>query len=146
MATSQFDLDSCIMCITSRSSKLFASKFNDALAPMGINRSSWMALYYIDQQQQIRQRDLAELVGVTGPSMVKIVNQLSSSDLITVTVSAKDHRARLLTLTPAGSQLLTQSIPLAEDFRKQVTAGIPQADLNTLNRVMEQMMANANDL
>ncbi|MCT4488205.1 MarR family winged helix-turn-helix transcriptional regulator [Levilactobacillus parabrevis] len=146
MATSQFDLDSCIMCITSRSSKLFASKFNDALAPMGINRSAWMALYYIDQHQQIRQRDLAELVGITGPSMVKVVNQLNTADLITVAVSAQDHRARLLALTPAGTALLTKSIPLAEAFRAQVTAGIPQADLDTLDRVMEQMMANANDL
>ncbi len=146
MATSQFDLDSCIMCITSRSSKLFASKFNDALAPMGINRSAWMALYYIDQQAKIRQRDLADLIGITGPSMVKIVNQLSADDLITVAVSAKDRRARLLTLTPAGEDLLARSIPLAEAFRQQVTAGIPQADLDTLDRVMDQMMANANTL
>ena len=146
MATSQFDLDSCIMCITSRSSKLFANKFNDALTPMGINRSAWMALYYIDQQAQIRQRDLAELIGITGPSMVKIVNQLRADALITVAVSTKDHRARLLTLTTAGEGLLKQSIPLAEAFREQVTAGIPQADLDTLDRVMEQMMANANDL
>ena len=146
MTTSQFDLDSCIMCITSRSSKLFASKFNDAMAPMGLNRSAWMALYYIDQRHQINQRDLAELVGITGPSMVKIVNQLSSAALISIAVNTNDHRARLLTLTASGQDLLNESIPLAEAFRERVTANIPQADLDTLDRVMTQMMANANEL
>ncbi|WP_203640629.1 MarR family winged helix-turn-helix transcriptional regulator [Levilactobacillus andaensis] len=146
MATSQFDLDSCIMCITSRSSKLFSNKFNDVMAPMGLNRSAWMALYYIDQQGELNQRDLANLIGITGPSMVKIVNQLHLANLITVAVSAHDRRERRLTLTAAGSDRLAQTIPLAEAFREQVTADIPQADLNTLARVMEHMMQNASDL
>ncbi|WP_158727539.1 MarR family winged helix-turn-helix transcriptional regulator [Levilactobacillus enshiensis] len=113
---------------------------------MGLNRSAWMALYYIDQQGQLNQRDLANLIGITGPSMVKIVNQLHLAKLITIAVSAHDRRERLLTLTAAGSDLLAQTIPLAESFREQVTAGIPQADLNTLAQVMEHMMQNASDL
>lgn len=146
MATQEFDLASCMMFITTRSSKLFASKFNHVMRPAGLNKSAWMALYYIHENQELNQRALAELIGITGPSMVKIVTQIQTNDLVTVTPSATDKRERMLTLTATGQQLLDKTIPLAENFQEKVTAGISQEDLNTVAWAMDKMVENAREL
>ncbi|GEO74698.1 hypothetical protein FD30_GL000838 [Levilactobacillus namurensis DSM 19117] len=146
MATPQFDLASCMMFITTRSSKLFSTKFNQALTPTGLAKSAWMALYYIQQQPRINQHDLAEMVGITGPSMVKIVGQLSQDALITITPSQRDKRERLLELTDTGRRRLTSSLPIADAFQDTVTQNIPQKDLDTVARVMAQMVKNAQNM
>lgn len=143
MASSQFNLDSCMMFITTRSSKLFSSKFNQAMLPEGLAKSAWMALYYIHQNDQINQHDLAELIGITGPSLVKIVSQLAAERLIQITPSKLDKRERILTLTSTGQQRLTASLPVADAFQQQMTAGISQKDLDTVAMVMAKMVANA---
>lgn len=146
MATTQFDLDSCLLCMTARSSKLFAKKFNLALQPFGLTKSTWTAIYYIDKHEQINQKTLAELLGIKGPSLVKIIAQLQLAQLIKVTPSPVDKRERLLTLTPAGLTRLTDGLPLAEKFQQQVTHGITQADLDIAATVMTQMLENAEQL
>ena len=141
MAAKRFDLNSCMMFITTRSSKLFATKFNQALKTENIARSEWMSLFYIDQQRQ-----LSDLVGIPGPSMVKVINKLVTRELIISEQSRTDKRERLISLTADGERLLKETLPIASQFQDAVTDGISQRDLDKVADVMDKMVENASKL
>ncbi|GAW99899.1 MarR family winged helix-turn-helix transcriptional regulator [Secundilactobacillus mixtipabuli] len=146
MAAKRFDLNSCMMFITTRSSKLFATKFNQALKTENIARSEWMSLFYIDQHQPLTQRQLSDLVGITGPSMVKVINKLVTRELIISEQSRTDKRERLISLTADGERLLKETLPIASQFQDAVTDGISQRDLDKVADVMDKMVENASKL
>lgn len=146
MTTTQFDLDSCMMLITTRSSKLFSTKFNQVLKEKQISRSEWMTLYYINREAPVIQHTLTELVGITGPSMVTIISKLNARGVLTIEPSPTDKRERLISLSPAGQDLLTNTLPIADQFQTTVTAGISQSDLDTVARVMAKMVENAKQI
>ncbi|HJA27579.1 MAG TPA: MarR family transcriptional regulator [Candidatus Limosilactobacillus intestinigallinarum] len=138
-----FNLDSCIMCITNRSSKLFGDTLDRELRKIGLNRNIWLSLYFIDQNGQITQNELANLVDIKGPSMVKIIRRLDDDRLVQTRQDDNDHRQKIIQLTKDGEDKLMKSLPTVTHFQGLMTKGIPQADLNTVARVMDQMVKNA---
>lgn len=138
-----FNLDSCIMCITNRSSKLLGDTLDRELRKIGLNRNIWLSLYFIDQHGQITQNELAKLVDIKGPSMVKIIRRLDEEELVQTHQDGNDHRQKIIQLTKAGEEKLMKSLPTVTHFQGLMTKGIPQNDLNTVARVMDQMVNNA---
>ncbi|HSU96967.1 MAG TPA: MarR family transcriptional regulator, partial [Gemmatimonadaceae bacterium] len=86
-------------------------------------------------------RALAELMDIEGPSVVRLLDQLSASGLVVRRPDPDDQRGRTLHLTPAGVELAERIKPVVERLRRQLLANASDADLETCLRVFADFLA-----
>lgn len=142
--TKEFSLETCIMCITSQSSRLCSEILDQKLRRQNISQNVFLSLYYIEHAEKcINQKQLAARLGITGASMTKIIQKMTEQDLVEIIVCQQDRRQKNLGLTTSGKKLLKKIIPTVKQFQEQMTAGISQADLDAAARVMDQLCQNA---
>ena len=85
----------------------------------------------------VRQVTLAAYVGIEGPSLVRLLDQLAASDLIERRDDPTDRRAKTIWLTPAGEQLAARIEDLLSGVRGQVLAEVSRDDLEVTLRVLK---------
>ena len=79
------------------------------LATVGLSDATWVPLVHLQAcGGGIIQKDLATLVGIDSSSLVRLLDILSRQGLIERRVDAADGRARLVHLTTAGEQRVTE--------------------------------------
>ena len=83
----------------------------------------------------LRQTALAEALGIEGPSLVRLLDQLCAAGLLQRREDPGDKRARTLHLTQRGTELAAILIPRLDDMRERIFAGIDDADICTALRV-----------
>ncbi|MBW6642257.1 MarR family transcriptional regulator, partial [Salmonella enterica subsp. enterica serovar Weltevreden] len=81
---------------------------------------------------------LAEQLGVEGPTVVPLVDQIERAGLAERRADASDKRAKTIHLTPAGRALAAQAEVRSAEVRSALFAGIPADDLATAIRVLER--------
>jgi MarR family transcriptional regulator, transcriptional regulator for hemolysin len=109
---------------------------HDVVAAHGISDACAFPLITIARMGDgIRQITLADAVGLEGPSLVRLLDQLCASGLVERREDSVDRRAKTLSLTPQGKQA-TETIERALVLlREQVLGGISQEDLEATLRV-----------
>ncbi|TSJ62952.1 MarR family transcriptional regulator [Starkeya sp. 3C] len=85
----------------------------------------------------VRQVTLAAYVGIEGPSLVRLLDQLAASDLIERRDDPTDRRAKTIWLTPAGERLAARIEDLLSGVRGQVLAEVSRDDLEVTLRVLK---------
>ena len=85
----------------------------------------------------VRQVTLAAYVGIEGPSLVRLLDQLAASDLIERRDDPTDRRAKTIWLTAAGEQLAAHIEEVLVEVRGQVLAPIDPSDLEAALRVLK---------
>jgi len=112
--------------------------YDDELTSFGVSRSLATALVCIGKTGGIRQRDLAERLDIEGPTVVRLIDQLESSDLVARRTDPDDQRARTLHLTDGGSELLVRITPVIQELRTRLFADVPTEDLEACVRTFER--------
>ncbi len=82
----------------------------------------------------IRQVELAQLIGVEGPSLVRILDKLAAAGLVRRECDANDSRANLLWLTDQGQTLLKQLEAQLTELRKQTFGALSAQEMDTILR------------
>lgn len=131
------------MFTTNTSSRLFKAVLNDRLKDVDITYNTWLSLYFINSHDMISQNKLAKLVGITGPSMVKIVQKLDDEGLIYQQQDSKDHRKKLISLTEDGIKKYNEILSIVIEYQKTMTKGLSQKELDTMADVFDKMIKNA---
>lgn len=73
----------------------------------GLTDATWRTLLHLHiLGDGIRQKDLAASLGIEGPSLVRLIDNLITKGLIERSEDATDRRAKLLRLTPEGLTLV----------------------------------------
>lgn len=88
------------------------------------------ALDAIDQQPGIDQASLAATISFDRATIGGVVDRLERKGLVQRVVSAQDRRARVLTLTPEGAQLLGDCRPVVKGLQADILAPLSAAERN----------------
>lgn len=115
--------------------------YDQELTAFGLSRALAAPLMRIWQHDGLRQNALAELLDVEGPSLVRLIDQLSASGMVVRRPDVSDQRARTLHVTAAGAALAQRIGPLVERLRTRLLAGVSDADLETSLRVFDSFLA-----
>lgn len=108
------------------------------LETLGISEASAAPLLWTGRLGGgVRQVTLAAYVGIEGPSLVRLLDQLAASDLIIRKDDPTDRRAKTIWLTAAGERLSAQIEDLLVGVRGQVLAEVGEADLAAALRVLK---------
>ena len=128
-----------------RNSLRFA--MDDAFKPLGITDATWRTLFYLEQiGSGVSQRQLAEVMGIEGPSLVRLLDNLEAKGLIQRQPSEVDRRSKCVVLTAAARDLLVELHKVAARVRNTILADIDEVEIEGCVRVLERMMAAANRL
>ncbi|MCJ2068605.1 MarR family transcriptional regulator [Methylobacterium sp. J-030] len=82
-----------------------------------------------------RQNTLADALGIEGPSLVRLLDQLEKSGLVARREDPTDRRAKVLVLTPAGQAVVARIEADLERLREAVFSKVSAADLEAGLRV-----------
>lgn len=118
-----------------------------ALEPTGLSQSTWRTLFHLAHLGDgILQKDLAIAIGIEGPSLVRLLDNLESDGLIERRAAANDRRGKTLHLTALGRARHAEVMAIADEVRAHLLEGNSEADIRTCLAVFDRLRANAETL
>ena len=108
----------------------------------GLSPSRVALLHALCQSGEITQTELQHHVGVEGPVITRIVKQLEADGCVTRRVDPHDNRYTLVTLAPAGQQLIDQARQIKAAFEADLLTGLSAEEKAELLRLLEHIHGN----
>ena len=120
---------------------------DERLKDLGVTQARWSTLVALHRGGEgVTQRELAELMSIENPTLVRLLDNLEEQSLIERRPCEKDRRARRLHLTDKGEEFMAQLDRRAEGLRDQLLDGISDDELDTCLRVFDRVLANAEEV
>ncbi|ACM26307.1 MarR family transcriptional regulator [Agrobacterium rhizogenes] len=108
------------------------------LSSHGISEASAAPLLWIGRLGGgVRQVVLANYVGIEGPSLVRLLDQLEGLGLVVRKDDPTDRRAKGLWLTTEGEALATRMEETLDELRGRILANVDKADIEAAIRVLQ---------
>ncbi|HEV2675006.1 MAG TPA: MarR family transcriptional regulator [Aliidongia sp.] len=113
---------------------------DDELAGYGLTDATWRPLFHLGRLGDgIRQTELADAMGIQGPSLVRLLDNLERDGLIARSEDQGDRRAKVLTMTEAGRQTFAKVLAVTERVADRLFQDAETADLAALQRLFGQL-------
>lgn len=113
------------------------------LKDLGVSQAAWMTIAMVAKAAAPpSQKQLADLLGVEGPTIVAMVDRLVASELVLRVASPSDRRVKLIELTAAGQAMYAQVKERADVFRADLLAGVDADALLAATTLLEQLQAS----
>ena len=121
-----------------------AKRWRDAmdrhLRYIGISLAGWMTIATASQvRSPLSQSELADLLGVSGASMVHMIDRLVKAGLVIREPSISDRRVNRIVITDEGYRLYAELKNEAAAVRQQLLASIDSKKLAHLTELLEQL-------
>jgi MarR family transcriptional regulator for hemolysin len=126
-----------------RTAKTVSRAFDDALATAGGSLPLWLILVSVQGQVHGAQRELAEAVGVEGPTLTHHLNRMEKAGLVTRRRDPDNRRVHQVELTDAGRATFFALLDKVVVFDERLRRGFSDRDLAQLRRLLDRLAANA---
>jgi MarR family transcriptional regulator for hemolysin len=126
----------------SQAARTVSRAFDDALAEAGGTLPAWLILLNLKIRKPANQRELAEAVGVREATLTHHLNALDARGLITRRRDAANRRIHVVELTADGEAAFGRLQQAAMAFDARLRAGLAEADLDHLGRLLGQLAGN----
>jgi MarR family transcriptional regulator for hemolysin len=115
------------------------------LVRYGITFRQWQVLACLALEGEISQVKLAELIGVEGPTLVRILDRMEHKGWIKRNVSLRDRRQKLITPTKKVEGVWRKMTECAHGVRNNAVKGISTKDVANLRRLLEKIRENLDE-
>ncbi len=116
-------IDVCACANLRRTTRLVTQAYDAALKPAGLRATQFTALSVLANNPEIRQSDLAELMGMDGTTLTRNLQILMKAGWIRID-RAEDQRVRLISITESGQQVLDRAVPLWRAVQAKFVSGL----------------------
>lgn len=114
---------------------------NDRIKPLDQTMSRWETLYLVAySEEELNQTELARLIGVEGPTMIRMLDSLAREGLIERQQSHHDLRVTINRITDEGRQVITEIMGITNELRREVLQGVDLEELKVANRVLSYIL------
>lgn len=140
-----YNLYSLLLDRTARSVKQYAQR---RFKEMGFNITvdQWLILRHLDTNNQLNQKDLAEMLYKDTPTLTRIIDLLCQKGLAERKVQPGDRRCFQVHLTPAGQELVKELKPRVKEVRLKAWEGLSEQDFEEFKRILNSINANIQHL
>lgn len=126
--------------VTRRWRKLLDERLKD----LGVTQARWTTMVYLQKGGEgLTQRELARLMAIENPTLVRLLDSLEQQGLIERRPCPNDRRARRLHLTPDGTEFMKVLTERAAKLREEMLEGISDEDIEGAVAVFHKIMENA---
>ena len=129
--------------ILARLARSWRIKMDSRLARLGLTQAKWVTLYHLAlNDEPVLQRDLADQVGVEGPTMVRLLDGLARMGLIVREPAPHDRRGKVICLTERAKPVVEDMLAVAERLREEIFADLSKAELATCVSALRRVQRN----
>jgi MarR family transcriptional regulator for hemolysin len=115
---------------------------NDEFRVIDQSQARWTALFWVaSASKALKQRELADLIGVQGPTLARLLDRMEADGLIERRAAPGDRRAKTIYLTEAAKPMILQLARMSEGIRTELLSGIDPAELRTCISVFDRLIA-----
>ncbi|MFO7994467.1 MAG: MarR family transcriptional regulator [Marinobacter sp.] len=126
--------------VTRRWRKLLDERLKD----LGVTQARWTTMVYLQKGGEgLTQRELARLMAIENPTLVRLLDSLEQQGLIERRPCPNDRRARRLHLTPDGTEFMNVLTERAAKLREEMLEGISDEEIEGAVAVFYKIMENA---
>ena len=120
---------------------------NERIKAAGQTMARWETLFLVAfSGQELTQGDLARLIGIEGPTLVRMLDLLAKEGLIARRQSATDGRMTVNTITPAGRAVIDQVMGITNRMRAELLQDIDPAELKVTLKVLGQVIDRLDEM
>ncbi|RMW26173.1 MarR family transcriptional regulator [Pseudomonas syringae pv. tagetis] len=113
------------------------------LADLGLSQARWLVLLHLARfNEPPTQRELAQSVGVEGPTLARLLDSLEKQGLVQRQAVVEDRRAKKILLSETALPLIEKIETIANVLRIELFEGVSEEDLRVSMRVHSQILAN----
>lgn len=113
---------------------------DSAFQSLGLTDAAWRPLLHLHHMGDgIRQKDLAASLGIEGPSLTRILDQLIAKGLIERSEDASDRRAKLLALSPQGRAMVTEITGKVAALEHDLLSAFGDAEIEQMSSFVERL-------
>ena len=128
--------------VLARTAKVVSRAFDDALADAGGSLPTWLVLVSLQQGRHGAQRELAEAVGIEGPTLTHHLNRMEAAGLVTRTRDPANRRVHRVELTDAGSEAFRRLVGAVRTFDRRLRRGLTQEQVDGLDDLLGRLRTN----
>lgn len=123
---------------------LLEKRADDALKEqLGIGFAQYKVLEAINQHSLARQNTIAELLDQTEASISRQIRLLQARDIVRVGTVMGNKRARELTLSMQGEELVSQAVEVLDVAMAQVVGGVSYQEQRLIQELFDRMLERA---
>ena len=123
--------------------RAWRAELDRRLSHLGLSQARWLVLLHLARHRDSpTQRELAQSVGVEGPTLARLLDGLESQGLVRRLAVAEDRRAKHIVLTPKADVLIADIEAIAASVRNDVLTGIDESEQALCQQVLLRILAN----
>lgn len=124
-------------------SRAWRAELDRRLVDLGLSQARWLVLLHLARFEELpTQRELAQSVGVEGPTLARLLDSLEGQGLVRRQAVVEDRRAKKIVLCPPAKPLIEQIETIANQLRIELFTGVDEADLEVCMRVHAKILGN----
>lgn len=129
--------------LLAQTSRAWRAELDRRLSHLGLSQARWLVLLHLPRHRDSpTQRELAQSVGVEGPTLARLLDGLESQGLVRRLAVAEDRRAKHIVLTPKADVLIADIEAIAASVRNDVLTGIDESEQALCQQVLLRILAN----
>jgi MarR family transcriptional regulator for hemolysin len=126
----------------SRAARMVNRAFDAALVEAGGSMPVWLILLNVKMRGSVKQRELAEAVGISEATLTHHLSALELDGLLTRTRQEGNRRVQLVALTDAGEKRFLALRDAAMDFDARLRRGLAAEEVQQLGKLLGHVGAN----
>ena len=120
---------------------------NERIRPTGHTMARWESLFLVAfSDHALTQGELARLLNVEGPTLVRMLDVLQKEGLIERRQSEIDRRVTTNAITPKGRQAIDDIMGVTNALRSQVLQGLDPEELKVALKVLGQIIERIDEM
>ncbi len=128
-------------------SRGWRAELDRRLAGLGLSQARWLVLLHLARFVEApTQRELAQSVGVEGPTLARLLDSLEGQGLVQRQAVVEDRRAKRIKLTEKAEPLIQEMEAVISHTRGDILAGISAEELGLLTSLIRKLEQNIIEL
>lgn len=137
------NLEKIRTCFTLLSvSNLIDIECSKRLQQFHLSESRLIILVLLQEYQELSLQEIAKRLGITKASTTTLISSLVNKQLISKRNDKKDKRITLVSLTAAGTDLLTETLKQHSLWIEKITNNLSDNDVAIFKKVLSQIYEN----
>lgn len=131
----------------SETARAWRNKLDQRLRPLGLSQAKWMAILYLSKQGEgLMQRELANLLGIEGASLVGLLDRMAQDGWIERRENPEDRRCKTVHLTEQAHALSREIKAIAGTLRRELLEGLSAEEIESCVRVLNHIKQRASQI
>jgi MarR family transcriptional regulator, transcriptional regulator for hemolysin len=128
--------------LLTRTAKVVSRAFDEELTKAGGSLPTWLVLVSLKAREHGAQRELAEAVGIEGPTLTHHLNRMETDGLVTRRRDPDNRRVHRVELTADGEAAFRRLLQTVAAFDARLRAGFSARELTALRGLLDRLRTN----